>query len=546
MPDLTWIFTPEDPGFLRMVAEVWGVEDLDVNFEILLSKLKILISDKENLAEVLEALPKSARKALQMLAVKGGKMPWADFSTQFGSIREMGAGRRDRLHPNLDPETPSETLYYRGFLGKVFMDEKPEPREFAFIPDEILISIQTIDPENIHLPGQPVRPGTIHHFTLASDLILQDVCTFITALRIGSTEAEVNTPPLKVEERFLRTLLKGYSILDSQGNVQAGSAKAFLEMPRAKALFRLCAFWKESAAFSDLNQVQSLLFEKECQYDPISVKSQILEILKRIPSGTWWDLSSFIEYFHSQHPNFLRPSGDFDSWYIRERETGQYLLGFESWNEIEGRLLEFLVTKPLYWFGFLDLGFSSQEGGPSCFRLSRWWKALSINQIPSIPEPPSEGVFINSRGMITVPLNTSLAARYQIGRFAKLLDSNPHVFSYQVTNESLKKAKKQGLKISQLVKIIQNHSTSPFPPMFLNTLLNWESEGPQARFASLKIIRLSNPNIVDILLKSKASKFIKESLNPTTIAFEPAGEKIIKSVLLEAGFFSEDEKEKEV
>ena len=33
MPDLNLIFSSEDPGFLRLVAEFWGIEDLDADFD---------------------------------------------------------------------------------------------------------------------------------------------------------------------------------------------------------------------------------------------------------------------------------------------------------------------------------------------------------------------------------------------------------------------------------------------------------------------------------------------------------------------------------
>jgi hypothetical protein len=546
MPELNQIFNPDDPGFLRLVAEFWGVEELDKNFEDLLSQLKVLIENKEILSEALDTLPQPAKEALHALAVKSGKMPWADFSHQFGSIREMGAGRRDRIHPYLDPETISETLFYKGFLGKVFLDEKPEPREFVFIPDEILIALQKTDPEIMNLPGQPVQSGKIHHSVLANDLILQDACTLLTAFRLGLPETEIHTLPLTIETKSLRELLKGSGMIDEQNKVQSNPVKTFLEMPRSKAISKLTNFWRTSAGFVDLYMVNNLLFEKKCPYDPISVKEQVLEVLTQVPSNTWWDLHSFIEFFHSQHPNFLRPSGDFESWFIREKDTGQYLQGFEAWYRIEGRLIEFMVTKPLHWLGFLDLGFSSQERGPSSFRLSRWWSDLYTNKGLSFPDLNPEDVFLNSRGKVTLPLSSSLAVRYQIGRFTQLIEKNPHVYSYQLTNESLKNAKRQGLKTRQLIKIIQNHSSAPFPPVLLRALQNWESSGPQAHFDSLKVVRFSNPSIVDILLKSKAAKFIRESLNPTTLAFEPGGEKIIKSVLLEAGYFSEDEKEKEV
>jgi len=546
MPDLNLIFSSEDPGFLRLVAEFWGIEDLDADFDELFLRLKDLIDNQENLEEVLEGLPQPAQAALHALVGKGGKMSWADFSHRFGSIREMGAGRRDRLHPYLDPETISETLFYRGLLGKVFLDEKPEPREFAFIPDEILIGIQKPAPERIPMPGQAAKPEKIHHSIFANDSLLQDACTLITALRSGSPVSEIHNLPIIVEERSIRVLLKGCGMLNEQDTVQSGPVKSFLEMPRSAAISKLTDFWKNSNGYDDLFMVAGLIFEKSCPHNPLSIKEQVLEFLMQIPPNTWWDLQSFIEFFHSEHPYFMRPSGDFMSWSIRERDSGQYLQGFESWNQIEGRLLEFLVTKPLHWLGFLDLGFSSQPGGPSSFRLSRWWNELIKNQVPTFPDPAPEDVFINSRGKVTVPVNSSLALRYQIGRFVKLLEKNTHAYTYQLSNYSLKIARKQGLKTKQFIKIIQNHSSSPFPPVLLKALQNWETSGAQAHFDSLKVVRFSNPNIVNTLIHSKAAKYVRESLNPTTLAYDPAGEKIMKLVLLEAGYFSEDEKEKEV
>ena len=71
-------------------------------------------------------------------------------------------------------------------------------------------------------------------------------------------------------------------------------------------------------------------------------------------------------------------------------------------------------------------------------------------------------------------------------------------------------------------------------------------EMAQAQFDNVHILRFSDPSLLNVLLKSKAARFIVESLNPTTIAYNPAGEKIIKAVLLDAGYFSEGQREKEV
>ena len=44
-------------------------------------------------------------------------------------------------------------------------------------------------------------------------------------------------------------------------------------------------------------------------------------------------------------------------------ETGLYLSGFEAWEQVEGRLLAFLMTGPLYWLGAVACGTLDEAGG---------------------------------------------------------------------------------------------------------------------------------------------------------------------------------------
>ncbi|NIO71720.1 MAG: hypothetical protein GTN71_22490, partial [Anaerolineae bacterium] len=46
-------------------------------------------------------------------------------------------------------------------------------------------------------------------------------------------------------------------------------------------------------------------------------------------------------------PDFQRPDGDYSSWYIRQADTGRYLSGFESWDQVEGALIAYLIAQPL-------------------------------------------------------------------------------------------------------------------------------------------------------------------------------------------------------
>ena len=50
----------------------------------------------------------------------------------------MGAARRDREKPHLNPASPAEVLFYRALLFRAFFNTDKGPQEFAYIPDDLL------------------------------------------------------------------------------------------------------------------------------------------------------------------------------------------------------------------------------------------------------------------------------------------------------------------------------------------------------------------------------------------------------------------------
>ena len=58
----------------------------------------------------------------------------------------------------------------------------------------------------------------------------------------------------------------------------------------------------------------------------------------------------------STEPDFQRPTGNYDTWYIRDTTTQEFLKGFEQWDAVEGALLRFLFRGPLHWLGRAGFG----------------------------------------------------------------------------------------------------------------------------------------------------------------------------------------------
>ena len=139
MPDIKSTLQDRDLGFLKIIAELWGVDFFAEDSRSGIVELIRLILDDELIQEVVGALPNGAQSALFDLVQNEGKLPWLLFSRRYGNIEAMGQAKRDREKPYMDPDiTPSEMLWYRGLVGRAFFDTQQGPVEHAYLPDEFL------------------------------------------------------------------------------------------------------------------------------------------------------------------------------------------------------------------------------------------------------------------------------------------------------------------------------------------------------------------------------------------------------------------------
>src|SRR5512143_3784943 len=141
MPSLLQSLQHQDLGFLRIVASLWGLELESQETGPAARELSDSLLDADLLIEILTSLNPQARSALAALAASNGRVSWAAFARQFGPIREMGAAKRDREKPYLEPASAAEVLLYRGLLFRAFFDTGKAPQEFAYIPDDLLLQV---------------------------------------------------------------------------------------------------------------------------------------------------------------------------------------------------------------------------------------------------------------------------------------------------------------------------------------------------------------------------------------------------------------------
>ena len=556
MPNLIQSFQGRDIGYLRIVARLWGIELTGSDKSKLLKELVAALLDQAAVSEIVNSLPTDARSALEALIDAEGKLPLATFVRRFGEIRETGPGRRDREQIYKHPISPAEDLIYRGLLARAFFDTPSGAQEYAYIPEEFLNLI----PQNTKKPmpillnsgeplGRPALQKEREQLFPASDRLLDDATTLLVALRMRlpslATYIPVNvigeflsaakiipSPPLWNKREDESQSLFHYTKGLNGKALQSGPIKSFLEMPRAEALTLLAKSWRESKTFNELYQVPGLICESGWSNQPLITREFLLNLLNAIPQDTWWSLPAFILGIKEKYPDFQRPVGDYDSWFIKRASDGFYLRGFSAWDDVDGALIYYMITGPLYWLGLVDLAAPNGKDIVSAFRPSKSIFRKSVDEAITL--------HVSSQGKIIIPRLFARATRYQIARFCEWDKEQQDEYRYRVTAVSLAKATVQGLKVNQLLGLLVKNSPTGIPPAFVKALKRWELNGTEARLESSIILRVSRPEILEELHKSKAGRFLGEILGPVTVVVKTGAQSKILVALSELGLLAED------
>jgi hypothetical protein len=529
---------------LKLLAEKWGLPFQSRDAREGLAELLEGLLKAGLLAGAAEDLSPEEREALLWLEAREGREPWDHFSRQFGEIREMGAARLERERPDLDPISPAESLWYRALIARGFFQIPEGSREFVYIPDEVrqlLIPFLTPEIGPLRADGFSCRKAAPRERTNtypASGIILDHLCTLLAGWRMG-IDPGIHLPGVaEPQQDFYRQLARDLDLLEEQGSPYPEKVRDFFELSREQCLLKLWETWRHSEANSDLRSVRTIQLEGNPEMDPRRVREAVIAYLSALDKKEWWSLESFISRVKELDPDLMRRGGDYDSWFVKEASSGEFLQGFQHWDRVEGALLRYLLTGPLHWLGLLDLGLPEENEPPLSFRVSASTSSLLQGLEPSLTPRNADEVQIRSKGEIRITANVPAKTRYQIARFCDWTAIKAEAYMYALTPGSLRRAESQGLRVAHLTSLLEKH-TGQIPPNILAALERWEKAGGQASISRKTVLRLGSPAILKALKKSPAARYILEQLGPTTVVVSDGSSEKIREALVELGFFLE-------
>jgi hypothetical protein len=518
MRPLARVLQDLDLGHLRIIAELWGLDLPAGKAAEAAAGLAVRMLDPGLLAEVVAALPPSSKAVLDDLLARGGRAPVAELSLRFGPRRPVGPGKRDREKAWRDSAAALDGLWYRGLLGFAYDETPTGIQEFGYLPVEVVRALQ---PAAAEPPAPPAAPAPAVRFPAGG--VVEDVTTVLAALRRRPVRGD-RLPAAQVRRlnpylvhpgslNLVTRLLKDLGALGGAPlRTDPTLARQLLSGERSEVTARLYQAWRQSD-HNDLADVAGLAAPRgRWPNDPRPSREAVLILLERLVAGTWYSIESFVGWTREHAPAFLRPGGDFDSWYLQESYSGRFLRGIEAWQSVEGGLLRHLLTGPLHWFGAVELGAERADDRADCFRMA------PPRETGAPSAGPTEPARLTPDGRLRFPPSSSLPDRYQIARFADWHGLGSDGFTYRITPRALAIAASQRLDAPRLMALLEAACRQPVPSTLRRGIERWAKSGGEASLERMVVLRVKTPAVLARLRENGVtSRYLGDPLGPAAV-----------------------------
>lgn len=520
-----------DESILPVIARFWGVDISRLSQNEIPDALDNAMRDEATAARVWDKLDDAQRGTLQTLISAKNQMMESMFSRLHGEIRRMGRAQIEREDPLNQPQSVAEALYYRGLIYTRYGQSQAGSHLLVYVPADLADALPTHKTVYEGLEAAPApsavmdraaaRVAAIHadelpaeHVTQADTTIVDDMTTLLAHLQVfgaairegelSPEDGEALAPHLmhadRARLRFLFLVGLSAELIDVQegrARPHRATVKRWLEAPRAAQLKALVDAWATGTRYRELWHVEGLRPEQTDQYNPVAGRSALVGFLRDFtPQGEWWSIDEFITLVKAVDPDFQRPNGDYNIWYIANMD-GEYLNGFESWDAVEGALLEFYLFGPLHWLGMIDLA-------DDAARLNAYGRAFCHDEAWPNPPEQNEKIIVGADGVLTASRRVPRMDRFQAMRFTSWIGAagagTP--FTYKVSMEGVRQAAEQGINTGHIAAFLTRMmDADALPPTLARQLETWsESARQSVTVEAMTVLRTTAPETLDFIL----------------------------------------------
>jgi hypothetical protein len=544
-----------DAVLLRVVATRWLIDATGLKPRDLSAQLGRVLGDPTRSSKMIEALSTAERDALRALLMADGTLPALNFSQRFGSIRPVGPARLEREQPWRNPVSPAEGLWYLGFIYRGF-EQMPSgvmrevfftPKEFAPLLPLLKISASIVEP--LPLVSLP------EHVEALDEHLADDLCTLLDTLHNNFVRVS-GSLKLPIDHARLDRLLhrSDAAWIDFIVRLAVRARLLKIDHQRLRPDPKPAADWLQANSRDQLR----ILFETwrtEPQLTlsalpfviepkgawlpkPVEACSTILTVVRGAVPNAWHAFQALLDRIKTQSPDFAR--SEFDTGYIKNTATGEYLRGFEAWPQVEGELIRLVLSHPLHWLGMIDLGSpdpTSNAQLPTSFRLNHIGASLlGLESAEAAQSANRDQPFIIHTDSTIAVAATRRYDRFQLARIANLIDRRQAEYIYRITPSSLVRAQSQKITSVKAIEFLSQAAGKSLPPSVAKAIERWTKKGAEVKVERAVIVRVKDAAILKRLQESPKTKSIAiEVLGPTAARINERDWPKLAAILAESG-----------
>lgn len=544
-----------DAALLRAIAQRRGIEPAASSLPEMAVELAVALLDPTSIDEAVRWLTDDERRALDTLILNDGRLPMLRFTQQFGEIRRFGPASLAREAPWLAPIGAAEGLWYQGLISRSFKEQDGVSTEFVFIPSDLLPRLPP--PQTAQTPFDVPEAERPYRIEMGDEALIDDMCMLLALAQTDEVHVQAGQLPPEIAStlqrqfldddparlEFLFHLAQVTSLISVEGrqvHLHRDPVRDWLKGERGEQLHRLQLAWRDDPGWNELWHVPTIVCEETgWSNDPFVARQALLGLLKRCRSDAWLSIPDFIEAVKRQLPDYLRPDGDFDSWYIRDRRTNQYLTGLEHWDKIEGALLAYLFEGPLHWLGIISLGYREGWQKPTAIRLTAWGTAFLGLTEPSETQLPEQPAQISPEGRITLSREASLYDRFQLARISEWRASKPD-YAFEITSEALRRAFGENIQVDMVENFLSRIGQGQLPAATVARIRALASRYGHVRLRRTAILETRTPKtMLDLNAHERIRPYLRQQINPTAVLVRESDWDLLIQALEQAGYLPE-------
>ncbi|MGB3714997.1 MAG: helicase-associated domain-containing protein [Candidatus Promineifilaceae bacterium] len=551
MFDLLQALSDHDLPTLRIIGEWYELDLTGLQKPACVNALSDALT-RVDMPEEITYLPPEESAAFLTIIAAGGRIPVAAFERNHGTVRQMGPGRMEREEPWLDPISPAEALWYRGFLYRAFDDNDDSNfDEFYYLPNElheqfggpdIESEIDQVDQEQLLVPipapdsFEPAPTDAVDDLTalLAAaqiDPLVEDGLSTVSHLLLNKNPDRLSLLyTLAWEMKLLRPT--------NLGAKPTRKVVEWLHQNRERQIRDMVDAWS-TTSWSELFHTPGIECEGgDWEHEPALARTILVDSLPR--DQMWYRLLDLVTSIKEKRPDFQRPGGNYDTWYIRDKQSDEYLTGFRSWNYVEGRQLAYVICGPVSWLGLVEL---AQPGLAEevYFRLTPKalaWLGKESDGFESISLP----IVVKDDASLIVPYNANSYHRFQVARIAEAETPIPgKPFVYRLTPSSLEQSRQQGIGPDRVLRFLEEASGRPVPASTRRAIERWGEKGTEAKLEHVVVLRVRDPEILDKLrAHPKTRPYIAETLGDLAVAVREGEQDQLREAAAQLGLLLDE------